>query len=224
MIDTHAHIHDREVRRGSRGGHRARAHRRRRDDRLPSAATSPTRSVRSNARASTACTRRLASIRTKPRMRRPTSRRSLSRFCAIRAWSRSARPGSITTTITARATCSVACLREQLDLAREAGFPFIFHQRDAFEISSRSCASTGRRRCAASSTVSPAMRRRRRTLTQEFGLYLGIGGVLTFKTAEPLREAVRERRTALARPRDRLPLSRADSAPRRSQRAGIRRA
>jgi TatD DNase family protein len=27
-------------------------------------------------------------------------------------------------------------------------------------------------------------------LTKEFGLYLGIGGVLTFKTAEPLRGAV----------------------------------
>ena len=30
-----------------------------------------------------------------------------------------------------------------------------------------------------------------RTFTREFGLRLGIGGVLTFKTAEPLREAVR---------------------------------
>jgi TatD DNase family protein len=30
-----------------------------------------------------------------------------------------------------------------------------------------------------------------RTFTGEFGLRLGIGGVLTFKTAEPLREAVR---------------------------------
>ena len=30
-----------------------------------------------------------------------------------------------------------------------------------------------------------------RVLVEEFGLLLGIGGVVTFKTAEPLREAVR---------------------------------
>ncbi len=82
-------------------------------------------------------------------------------------------------------------LREQLELAREAGFPFIFHQRDAFD----DFLEILRERWA------PPMRgvvhcftgdaAQAQTLTQEFGLYLGIGGVLTFKTAEPLREAVR---------------------------------
>ncbi len=82
-------------------------------------------------------------------------------------------------------------LREQLVLAREAGFPFIFHQRDAFE----DFLGILRERWE------PPMRgvvhcftgdaEQAKTLTQEFGLYLGIGGVLTFKTAESLRDAVR---------------------------------
>ncbi len=82
-------------------------------------------------------------------------------------------------------------LREQLALAREAGFPFIFHQRDAFD----DFLSILRE------TWAPPMRgvvhcftgdaEQARILTEEFGLFLGIGGVLTFKTAEPLRDAVR---------------------------------
>jgi TatD DNase family protein len=82
-------------------------------------------------------------------------------------------------------------LREQLALARETAFPFIFHQRDAFEDFLRilreawSSPMRGVVHCFTGDTEQA------QTLTQEFGLYLGIGGVLTFKTAEPLREAVR---------------------------------
>lgn len=82
-------------------------------------------------------------------------------------------------------------LREQLALAREAGFPFIFHQRDAFEDFLgilRECLESpmhGVVHCFTGDATQA------QTLTQEFGLYLGVGGVVTFKTAEPLRDAVR---------------------------------
>jgi TatD DNase family protein len=82
-------------------------------------------------------------------------------------------------------------LREQLELAREAGFPFIFHQRDAFDdfleiLRERwEAPMRGVVHCFTGDTEQA------KTLTQEFGLYLGIGGVLTFKTAETLRDAVR---------------------------------
>ncbi|HEX8805725.1 MAG TPA: TatD family hydrolase [Candidatus Aquilonibacter sp.] len=82
-------------------------------------------------------------------------------------------------------------LREQLALAREAGFPFIFHQRDAFEdfLTILREAWTPPMRGVVHCFTGDADQAQ--ILTQEFGLYLGIGGVLTFKTAEPLRDAVR---------------------------------
>jgi TatD DNase family protein len=82
-------------------------------------------------------------------------------------------------------------LREQLELAREAGFPFIFHQRDAFEDflailrEAWQAPMRGVVHCFTGDVAQAQI------LTQEFGLYLGIGGVVTFKTAEPLRDAVR---------------------------------
>lgn len=82
-------------------------------------------------------------------------------------------------------------LREQLDLAREAGFPFIFHQRDAFDdflAILRAQWHPPMRGVVHCFTGDAAQAQ---ILAQEFGLYLGIGGVVTFKTAEPLREAVR---------------------------------
>ncbi len=82
-------------------------------------------------------------------------------------------------------------LREQLELAREAAFPFIFHQRDAFEdflAILREVWQAPMRGVVHCFTGDAAQAQ---ILTQEFGLCLGIGGVVTFKTAEPLREAVR---------------------------------
>ena len=81
-------------------------------------------------------------------------------------------------------------LREQLRLAREAGFPFIFHQRDAFDDflailrEEWQAPMRGVVHCFTGDAAQAQI------LTQEFGLFLGIGGVVTFKTAEPLREAV----------------------------------
>jgi TatD DNase family protein len=81
-------------------------------------------------------------------------------------------------------------LREQLAFARETGFPFVFHQRDAFDDfvtilrDEWRAPMRGVVHCFTGDTAQAQL------LTQEFGLYLGIGGVLTFKTAEPLRAAV----------------------------------
>lgn len=82
-------------------------------------------------------------------------------------------------------------LREQLMLARNAGFPFIFHQRDAYDDfvgilrAQWEAPMRGVIHCFTGDTAQA------RTFTQEFGLYLGIGGVVTFKTADGLRDAVR---------------------------------
>jgi TatD DNase family protein len=83
-------------------------------------------------------------------------------------------------------------LREQLDLARETGFPFIFHQRDAFEDFLTILRERWRTPMRGVVHCFTGDSEQARILTQEFGLYLGIGGVLTFKTAEPLRAAVRD--------------------------------
>ena len=82
-------------------------------------------------------------------------------------------------------------LRAQLRIARERGLPVIFHQRDAYDDVVRvlreefAAGMRGVIHCFTGDTAQA------KTFTQEFGLYLGIGGVLTFKTAEALREAVR---------------------------------
>jgi TatD DNase family protein len=81
-------------------------------------------------------------------------------------------------------------LRAQIRLAREAKFPVIFHHRDAYDdfiAILRQEWTDGMRgviHCFTGNTEQA------QTYTQEFGLFLGIGGVLTFKTAEPIRAAV----------------------------------
>ncbi|HTU82751.1 MAG TPA: TatD family hydrolase [Candidatus Acidoferrales bacterium] len=82
--------------------------------------------------------------------------------------------------------------RDQLRLARRRAMPLIFHQRDAFDDFV----------AILREEFSPEMRgvvhcftgnaEQARTLVGEFGLRLGIGGVLTFANAQPLRDAVRE--------------------------------
>ncbi|MBV8152186.1 MAG: TatD family hydrolase [Candidatus Eremiobacteraeota bacterium] len=79
----------------------------------------------------------------------------------------------------------------QLDYARDLSLPLVFHLRDAFE---DFVAIMRRRKFAGMRAVVHCFTgdsAQARLLTGEFGLFLGIGGVATFKTAEPLREAVR---------------------------------
>ena len=83
-------------------------------------------------------------------------------------------------------------LREQIAYARAASLPLVFHQREAFddfvailrELWDRTT-MRGIVHCFTGDAAQAA------TFVDEFGLLLGIGGVLTFKTAEGLRAAVR---------------------------------
>ncbi len=83
-------------------------------------------------------------------------------------------------------------LEAQLDYARAAGLPVVFHQRDAYDdfvaiLRERYDPDTmhGVIHCFTGDAEQA------RVFVDDFGLKLGIGGVITFKTAEPLREAVR---------------------------------
>lgn len=82
-------------------------------------------------------------------------------------------------------------LRAQIAIAREHGYPLIFHQRDAhddFLQILREEWRPGMRgvvHCFTGDSVQAG------TFVTEFGLHLGIGGVVTFKTAQTLRDAVR---------------------------------
>lgn len=84
-----------------------------------------------------------------------------------------------------------AVMRGQVRYARERGLPVIFHHRDAFadfiEVL-RDEWDAGRMRGVVHCFTGDVAQAQ--TLTLEFGLLLGIGGVLTFKNAQPLRDAV----------------------------------
>lgn len=83
-------------------------------------------------------------------------------------------------------------LIDQIAYARAASLPVVFHQRDAFDdfvaILGETWDRTTMRGIVHCFTGSADQATR---LVGDFGLTLGIGGVLTFKSAEPLREAVR---------------------------------
>jgi TatD DNase family protein len=83
----------------------------------------------------------------------------------------------------------IRVLREQIGLARETKLPLIFHQRDAFDdfLGVLRDDFSGLRGVVHCFTGDAAQAE---TLVREFDLKLGIGGVLTFKTAQSLRDAV----------------------------------
>lgn len=81
--------------------------------------------------------------------------------------------------------------RAQVGIARERDLPLIFHQRDAYDdfiAILRETFVPGMRGVVHCFSGDAAQAQ---ALVGEFGLRLGIGGVLTFKTADALREAVR---------------------------------
>jgi TatD DNase family protein len=81
-------------------------------------------------------------------------------------------------------------LRAQIAIARAANLPLIFHHRDAFEdfrAILRDEWQPGMRGVVHCFTGDTAQGK---TYVEEFGLYLGIGGIITFKTAQPIRDAV----------------------------------
>jgi TatD DNase family protein len=80
-------------------------------------------------------------------------------------------------------------LTAQLRYALGRRMPVVFHQRDAFDDFVgilREEAAGGLRGVVHCFTGNPA---EAETLVREFGLYLGIGGVMTFKSAQPVRDA-----------------------------------
>jgi len=83
-------------------------------------------------------------------------------------------------------------LRDQIAYAHAAALPVVFHQREAYDDFVAILRETWDR-----TTMRGVIHcftgdaEQARTFVDEFGMLLGIGGVLTFKTAEPLREAVR---------------------------------
>ncbi len=83
-------------------------------------------------------------------------------------------------------------LQTQIAYARAAGLPVVFHQREAYDdfvaILRAEWDRTAMRGVIHCFTGDAEQAR---TFVEEFGMLLGIGGVVTFKTAEPLREAVR---------------------------------
>ncbi len=83
----------------------------------------------------------------------------------------------------------IRVLREQIGLARERKLPLIFHQRDAFDdfLGVLRDAFSGLRGVVHCFTGDAGQAE---TLVREFDVKLGIGGVLTFKNAQPLRDAV----------------------------------
>ncbi len=81
-------------------------------------------------------------------------------------------------------------LRDQIAIARDASLPLVFHHRDAFEDFTailRDEWRPGMRGVVHCFTGDAAQAK---TYVEEFGLYLGIGGIVTFKTAQPIRDAV----------------------------------
>jgi TatD DNase family protein len=81
-------------------------------------------------------------------------------------------------------------LREQLGLARELRLPTIFHQRDAFDDFVTVLREEFRDGMRGVVHCFTGDAEQAELLVSEFGLKLGIGGVLTFKNAQPLRDAV----------------------------------
>ncbi|MBV8637533.1 MAG: TatD family hydrolase [Candidatus Eremiobacteraeota bacterium] len=82
-------------------------------------------------------------------------------------------------------------LRDQIRVARDANFPVIFHHRDAYDdfvAILREEWKPGMRGVIHCFTGDA---QQAQTYVNEFGLFLGIGGVLTFNSAESVREAVR---------------------------------
>lgn len=81
-------------------------------------------------------------------------------------------------------------LRAQIGLAREKHYPVIFHHRDAFDDFIAILREEWRAHmrgvihCFTGDTLQA------QTYVREFGMLLGIGGVITFKSAQPIRDAV----------------------------------
>lgn len=81
-------------------------------------------------------------------------------------------------------------LRAQIALARERGYPVIFHHRDAFDDFLAILRAEWRPQMRGVIHCFTGDAAQAQTYVHEFGMKLGIGGIITFKSAQPIREAV----------------------------------
>lgn len=86
----------------------------------------------------------------------------------------------------------VKVFRAQLRMARERGCTVVFHQRDAFDDFTRVLRDEWRAPMRGVVHCFTGTPDQARVYVEEFGLSLGVGGVLTFPNAEPVRDAVRD--------------------------------
>lgn len=81
-------------------------------------------------------------------------------------------------------------LRAQIALARERAYPVIFHHRDAFEDFIGILREEWRPDMRGIIHCFTGDSAQAQTYVNEFGMKLGIGGVITFKSAQPIREGI----------------------------------
>ncbi len=81
-------------------------------------------------------------------------------------------------------------LREQIRIARDRGLPLIFHHRDAYEDFLSILREEWEPQMRGVIHCFTGDAQQAQTYIAEFGLYLGIGGVITFKSAQRIRDAV----------------------------------
>ena len=147
--------------------------------------------------------------------RSPRSRRSPAPATGCAPWGR---PGSTTSAPARRAgPRSRRPFRRHIDLAKRLDKTLVIHDRDAHDDVLRDPRRGGRRRTGSSCTASPATPTFARACLDR-GACLSFAGTVTFKNAEPLREALR---VVPARPGpggDRRAVPHADAAPRPAQR------
>lgn len=82
-------------------------------------------------------------------------------------------------------------LRAQIALAREREYPVIFHHRDAFEDFTAILREEWRPGMRGIVHCFTGCAQQAQIYVREFGMLLGIGGVITFKSAQQVRDAVK---------------------------------
>lgn len=86
----------------------------------------------------------------------------------------------------------IDCMRTQVRVAKTHDYPVIFHHRDAFDDFRSVLAQEFTHGMRGVVHCFTGDAEQARIYTSQFGLKLGIGGVITFKNAQSIRDAVRD--------------------------------
>ncbi|MDQ6930431.1 MAG: TatD family hydrolase [Candidatus Eremiobacteraeota bacterium] len=84
----------------------------------------------------------------------------------------------------------IACLRAQIRLAKAHEYPVIFHHRDAFDDFTRVLSEEFKAGMRGVIHCFTGTAQQAQVYVNDYGLKLGIGGVITFKSAQAVRDAV----------------------------------